>query len=105
MHHENRLVIPHSYALQLETIFRGKYPASGFSADNFEVNPADELERGLALFHADNLINIDTLSEILERVNFGEQSLIVYMRDSYNVELVEELIARLKELVKLKEEE
>lgn len=92
-------------ALQLETIFREKYPASGFSADKFEINPANELERGLELFHADNLISFDTLSEILERMNFGEQSLIVYMRDSFNVELVEELIAQLKEIVKLKEEE
>lgn len=38
-------------------------------------------------------------------MNFGEQSLIEYMRDSFNVELVEELIAQLKEIVKLKEEE
>lgn len=63
------------------------------------------MERGLELFHADNLISIDTLSEILEKMNFGEQSLIEYMRDSFNVELVEELIAQLKEIVKLKEEE
>ena len=102
MSHENHLVIPHSYALA--TIFSCKYPTSGFSADNFEVNPANELERGLELFHADNLISFDTLSEILGRMNFGEQSLIEYMRDSFNVELVEELIAQLKEIVKLKEE-
>ena len=95
----------HSYALQLATIFSCKYPTSGFSADNFEVNPADELERGLELFHADNLISFDTLSEILGRMNFGEQSLNEYMRDSFNVELVKELIAQLKEIVKLKEEE
>lgn len=69
-----------SYALQLETIFRGKYPASGFSADNFEVNPADELERGLELFHTDNLISFDTLN-------------------------VEELIAQLKEFTKQKDQE
>ena len=105
MSHENHLVIPHSYAHQLETIFRGKYPTSGFSANNFEVNPADELEGGLELFHADNLISFDTLSEILERMNFGEQSLNEYMRDSFNVELVKELISQLKEIVKLNEEE
>ncbi len=105
MSHENHLVIPHSYALQLATIFSCKYPTSGFSADNFEVNPANELERGLELFHADNLISFDTLSEILERMNFGEQSLNEYMRDSFNVELVKELISQLKEIVKLNEEE
>lgn len=63
------------------------------------------MERGLELFHADNLISFDTLSEILERMNFGEQSLNEYMRDSFNVELVKELISQLKEIVKLNEEE
>lgn len=87
LEHENfkylggvNIMAARSYALQLETIFRGKYPASGFSADNFEVNPADELERGLELFHTDNLISFDTLN-------------------------VEELIAQLKEFTKQKDQE
>ena len=95
---DEKIVMPisaHSYAVQLETIFKRKYSGCDVCADTFERCPQEALETGLTyLMNAGVLRNEDFLI-ILSEYDFGDGNLLSFLGRSDGRVQLEELIRRL----------
>lgn len=93
------MISSHEYALKLETAFRRNNHCI-VTADEFQHDFGEALENGLLRLVAENLITASELNAWMEEYDFSSKSLNSIIADVADKERIEELIHRIRYLIK-----